>query len=205
MDSDDPNSWHSTPLKPGERLFVEFGGPGEIALAAYDLSETRYILSFREAAEALSANALTRRGVPDLLLFPILFAYRHWLELQLKAIIQLGYRWRDEEAVAVGTHDLEPLWSRARSAIEDAFPGDASELDEIGPIISEVAEVDRRSESFRYPHNRDGEINLPRSLNGVNLRHLARVMTRVGVLLDGAATGMDELLAAADDHYGTYT
>src|SRR4051794_7302699 len=73
--------------------------------------------------------------IADLLVFPILFAYRHWLELQLKSIITLGQRWRSEEVKPMHTHKLDVLWPIARAAIETAFPDDPADLDTIASIV----------------------------------------------------------------------
>lgn len=137
-------------------------------------------------------------GVSDLLVFPILFAYRHWLELQLKSLIGLGQRWRGERVRPMHTHKLEALWPPARKAIEAAFPDDPADLDTVGSIVDELVAVDPESMSFRYARDRRGKVNLPAGLERVNIAHIATVMLQVGILLDGAADGMAEMLANAD-------
>lgn len=78
------------PLEPGERLF-DTGEYREMAMIDYSLTEDRYIVSYREAGEVLTTHVI-QGGMSDLLVFPILFAYRHWLELELKSLITLGQR-----------------------------------------------------------------------------------------------------------------
>jgi hypothetical protein len=48
--------------------------------------------------------------------------------------------------------------------------------------------------SFRYAHDRKGQVNLPAGLERVNVGHIATVMMQVGILLDGAADGMADML-----------
>jgi hypothetical protein len=196
MSTDEFGNWDPGPLPPDERLFIDNGEPHELALGGYDLSESRYIISFREAAEVLSTYVVTK-GMHDLLLFPILFSYRHWLELQLKSIIALGYRWDGERPEPMHTPKLDVLWPRARAAIEKAFPDDPADLNAVESIINQMVDIDPDSMSFRYARNRSGEANLPRDLERVNIGHLATVMLQVGILLDGAASGMDDLIANA--------
>ena len=162
----------------------------------YSLDEDRYIASYREAGEVLTTQVL-QGGISDLLVFPILFAYRHWLELRLKSLIALGQRWRGEDIEPALTHKLEVLWPLAREAIEAAFPDDPADLDTVGSIVDELVAVDPESMSFRYARDRKGQLNLPVGLERVNLGHIATVMLQVGISLEGAADGMAEMLANA--------
>jgi len=198
MTVDDFGNWDPGPLEPGEKLFVGAGEAHEIACVDYDLTEARYIASFREAGEVLTTHVLNG-GVQDLLVFPILFSYRHWLELQLKWLITVGSRWRGEEPRAVHTHELRALWREARAAIEAAFPNDPADLDHIEAIIGELADVDPGSVSFRYARDRKGKTNVPEELVRVNIGHVAGVMLKVGLIFDGAATAMEEMIDATPD------
>lgn len=198
MTVDEFGNWDPGPLQPDEKLFIDMGRHAEMACLDYDLSEGRYIVSFREAGEVLTTYVM-QHGMQDLLLFPILFSYRHWLELQLKSLIALGARWRDEQPEPVHTHKLEVLWPRARAAIEQAFPEDPADLDTVEYVIDELIEIDPESMSFRYARDRKGKTNLPEGLARVNVAHIAMVMLQVGMVLDGAATGMEEMIGAMDD------
>lgn len=97
------------------------------------------------------------------------------------------------------THNLEVLWPLARAAIEAAFPDDPADLDSVGSIVNELVAVDPESTSFRYAHDRKGQVNMRAGLERVNVGHIATVMLQVGILLDGAADGMADMLANADD------
>lgn len=199
MSVDDFGNWDPGPLEPGERLFIDTGSHREMAMVDYSLTEDRYILSYREAGEVLTARVM-QGEMADLLVFPILFAYRHWLELQLKSIIALGQRWRSEEVKPMHTHKLEVLWPIAREAIQTAFPDDPADLDTVASIVDELVAIDPESMSFRYSRDRKGQINLPTGLERINIGHVASVMQKVGLLLDGAADGIADMLANAEDY-----
>jgi hypothetical protein len=184
------------PLHAGESLFVEGGALGDIACIDYDVSEQRYISSFLEAGNTLSYQAI-HGGIQDLLVFPVLFAYRHWLELRLKSLIVLGKQWHEEPAKPPTGHRLQCLWPKARVAIEAAFPDDSTDLDALSAVISELSQVDPESQTFRYARNRKGAVNLDGPSN-VNMAHIAAVMQKVALVLDGAADGMDEMMRSAD-------
>jgi hypothetical protein len=164
-------NWGPGPLEQGERLFIDTGEYREMAMIDYSLTEARYIASYREAGEALTTHVMPG-GISDLLVFPILFAHRHWLELQLKSLITLGQRWRDENIQPMQTHELEVLWPLARAAIEAAFPDDPADLDTVGSIVDELVAVDPTSVSFRYARDRKGRVNLPAGLQRVNIGHI---------------------------------
>lgn len=117
----------------------------------------------------------------------------------MKALIALGQRWRGEDMKPMHTHKLEVRWPLARAAIEAAFPNDPADLDTVKSIIDELVAVDPESMSFRYVRDRKGQVNLPAGLECVNVGHIATVMVQVGILLDGAADGMAEMLTNADD------
>ncbi|TML00267.1 MAG: hypothetical protein E6G34_01905 [Actinobacteria bacterium] len=198
MTLDHFDNWDPGPLEPGERLFLDTGKHREMAMIDYSLTEDRYIVSYREAGEVLATHVM-HSGMSDLLVFPILFAYRHWLELELKSLITLGQQWRGENIEPIHTHKLEVLWPLARAAIEAAFPDDPADLDTVGSIVDELVAVDPASMSFRYARDRTGGVNLPAGLERVNVGHIATVMSQVGILLDGAADAMADMLANADD------
>lgn len=61
--------------------------------------------------------------------------------------------------------------------------------------MDELVAVDPESMSFRYAYTRKGQANLPAALERVNVGHIASVMLQVGILLDGAADGMGDMLS----------
>jgi hypothetical protein len=134
----------------GERLFIDVGQRGESAMIDYSLTEDRYIISYREAGEVLTAHAMPG-GISDLLVSPILFAYRHWLELRLNSLLRLGQLWRGEGIKQMQIQKLDGLWPLARAAIETAFPDDSADLDTVGSVIAELVAVDPASMSFATP------------------------------------------------------
>lgn len=64
-------------------------------------------------------------------------------------------------------------------------------------IVDELVAVDPESMSFRYSRDRKGKVNLPVGLERINIGHVAAVMQQVGLLLDGVADDMADLLENA--------
>lgn len=181
------------PLAPDEQLLIEDGAPEETAFLSLYLSRTGYILSFREAADSLVTASMTQ-GANDLLVLPILFSYRHWLELQLKDLVILGMQLRGDPPDEVTGHDLRELWPLARQAIERNFGEGANDLDSVERIVLQLAELDPNSISFRYATDRRGKPSLPSGITRVNVGHIGHVMLQVAMVLEGAADGMDHSL-----------
>jgi hypothetical protein len=152
----------------------------------------------------MAADALLERGLDeheqDLLVFPILFCYRHAIELELKDLIYLGQRWAGDRSTVITTHRLPELWKRARAVIESAWPDeDTSQLDAVGRVIGELASVDPEAVQFRYDRDTKGRSRqLPDELMRVDLHKVQAVAGKVIAHLEAAYTGMDEMLQAAD-------
>ena len=156
-----------------------------------------YALAYKEAADRLVNCALGRRAVHlDLAVLPVMFLYRHYLELALKNIICRGRRCGLEEAGISHTHDLSRLWRGARSVLEELWPGQSRiELAAVENCVFEFHQHDESSEESRYPVSREkGEKRETlRSLTRVDIRNLKRVMAGVAVFLDGCADAIDDM------------
>lgn len=187
---DEYGNYDPGPLLPDEQLLIDQGDSEEKAFLGFDMNRNRYILSFREAADTL-VTSMMNQGSNDLLVLPILFSYRHWLELQLKDLAILGMQLRGETPEEIIGHDLRDLWSQARQAIEETFSEGSLELDAVERIVHQLADLDPNSISFRYATDRIGRPTLPTGISRVNVGHIGHVMLQVAMVLEGAADGMD--------------
>jgi hypothetical protein len=134
----------------------------------------------------------------DFVFFPALYCYRHAAELSMKEIVYLWERAQGCRPTVIRTHDLEPVWTRARAALEGAWPdGDRRQLDVMGSIVNELAAVDQEGEQFRYDRDRAGQARkLPEEIRRTDLRHVATVMNKLLANLAGGVDGIGELLQA---------
>lgn len=139
-------------------LLVGGGVDGYLALAR----------NYRECAQTLLETALDR-GQPRDWSFPVLFAYRHTLELYLKIIGEI------EE----NTHSLRECVLLVEKRHGERLPSRAR-----GWII-ELDEIDPKGMSFRYADDKAGEA-LRNVEYWVDLRQFKLVMTRVFRMLDTA-------------------
>lgn len=152
-----------------------------------------YAYGYRAAAEQLVAHVLELGTRQDYMVFPICFLYRQYLELQLKALIQEGSLLLQNDPPPAFHHDLTRLWFHTRKLLCEFWPD--TDLGCIERFLSDFADLDPNSETFRYPEDRRGQDHLL-GLSHIDLEGLAEEFTRVADMLEGAGIEIAESLAA---------
>jgi len=152
--------------------------------------------AYKEAGDSLIEHISEGTWHRDALAFPILFLYRHYLELRIKELILAGAP-LVTASINVSSlfqqHDLLHLWTKLRPILEALWddPQSKAHDDAVEARIKEMNAIDSRSISFRYPTDRSGR----RSITGLpylNLRHVKDVIQAMSNVLDGASIGIDE-------------
>ncbi|HEV2064711.1 MAG TPA: hypothetical protein VGS00_09210 [Thermoanaerobaculia bacterium] len=176
-------------------VVLNFQGRPKSELSAYGSA-------FWRAANAL-AERLVRAGYKDTDACPIVFLYRHSIELYLKAI---AYRGRDLLTLdrkklhlnpkAETKHPLRPLIEAAEEVFRELdWPWDtqvegARTLPEVKALIGEIEAYDPESFSFRYPIDKRGNASSPKHF-GFNVLRVAERLDGLLGLLDGAADALE--------------
>ena len=134
--------------------------------------------AFKLAADMIldAHEAADDRPHNDRLLFPVLYLYRHCLEVQLKDLIRLAVHCDFYELAAVEKilrkHRLEPLWEKARPFLIDGYknPG----FDEIEAMVQLFDNIDDDGQTLRYERTLTDERNeyetLPECIDVPRLR-----------------------------------
>jgi hypothetical protein len=152
----------------------------------------RMATGYKEAADRLVAasDAAYRRHT---LGGPILFLYRHYVELHLKSLLLDAGELLDDPQNVPPKHYLRTLWDRVRALLLKISPGS----DEQGPwfsraddIIAELDALDATSFAFRYPVDKDGNPSLQEPAF-FDPAVVAAVIAELHILLDGASTQID--------------
>ncbi|WP_444998444.1 hypothetical protein [Aliikangiella sp. IMCC44359] len=152
------------------------------------------------ATDLLVESVSTRKGSADSLIFPIVFLYRHYIELRLKSLLHDGYRLLDRAHKPKAVHQLSKLWPRVRNILEELWPDDDSTaLHSMDLLIKQFEEVDPRSTSFRYPKDFKGNNSVKLEQPKVNLRNLAEVMNSISIILEGSAGAISEYQGYKND------
>lgn len=121
---------------------------------------TLYIEGYKNAADCL-VDCAAEVHEADILVYPIVFLYRHYIELQLKDLLQILYKYHNLSCEPPGHHYLVKLWCEFRTLMEridKSFWG-IEHYDHIEARIKEFDLIDKKSDSFRYPLDRKGNLS----------------------------------------------
>lgn len=152
-----------------------------------DISIRRYLYEegYKRAAELL-VGATQGETFPDGLLYPIVFLYRHYLELRLKSLLNSRPWEESSEPSKSPDHKLEPLWEIVKgSVIPRVWPEVQPEpVEAVDNCIKEFQEQDLNSTEFRYPEDRSGCQQTVKNIESVDIANFSEVMTRIANFLD---------------------
>jgi hypothetical protein len=154
-----------------------------------------------KAAADLMVERAARSGYDrDTLVFPIVFNYRHFIELSLKYLIATYGRTVNVES-NWKSHDLADLWRTFKRVVKAYGNNDPEHTDRVVEhIIAEFAKVDPGSSSYRYPVDRDGKL-LELSQDQLDLQSLADVMQSLEGYFMGCDGWMDDQQSALPSEY----
>jgi hypothetical protein len=153
--------------------------------------EYGYIEGYKLAADALFEKVLQDRFVVDLVIYPMVFNYRHYVELSLKAILFRSGLVLETQGKPKYSHNLEKLWEQLRPLLQTRFKDhDFSVLDNVEKLILEFSGVDPKSTAFRYHEHNPGQkepaiTTETEAITHINVRNLFEVMGRLAVFFDG--------------------
>ena len=135
----------------GDQLFKEIVGDWHNA-CLYPLKDdlwVNYIIGYKDAADILVEYIKTTGKGRDLLVYPIVFLYRQFIELQLKALIRdscrlLGKSDEDILNIVINCkHRIDFLWKQVRTLLEKKWPeGDKANLSTIEDYINQFCKID---------------------------------------------------------------
>lgn len=165
-----------------------------------------YITGFKEAAYTLTKHVINTKIHQELLIFPIFFLYRHYIELQIKYIIHEGEKLLDQYPKIQKLHNLKKLWRICTQIIITAFPDtDKKDIDNVSRIIDEIESIDPESITFRYPVDSNNQMTIPIGLRRLNFSNLVYVMTSLETFFDGVSTEISVNLDIKKDMYDTFS
>jgi hypothetical protein len=186
------------------------------AMAFYDgfTDPTNFVISFTRnpkedfgvfskgytlAANRLAGFLFEAQRFSDYEAYPIVFLYRHAIELSLKHIIYTSAKLAafkhldDVDRGLQNSHDLKRLSGIVATLLATLFPKDAGLRQAIAMVTEtcrEFSEIDPRSDGYRYPINREGQVSTNRH-QVVNLRAFADRMSAVLEDLDTVHFGLN--------------
>jgi len=122
----------------------------------------------------------------DCLIAPILFLYRHWVELKLKELILSLKAFSVAEITRPNHHRLYHLWSIVKANLHYLRDSNNQDFILLDARINELDGLDPDGYRFRYPVNTKSEItDLPESLGIKNLKDTMEKISKAFGLIDG--------------------
>lgn len=165
------------------------------------LEDWFYSSGFRRAAHLLARQMSDTGTENHFVIYPLIYLYRHYFELILKAIIASAHRLLSKEPTkqdlkTLADHDLQQLWQVAQPLLNPvcecagatAFP--ASELEGVTSYILQIHEHDPDGQRFRYgtkkpKANTQTCPSLSPDLDLKNVRALATTLEKLADYLEG--------------------
>ena len=161
-----------------------------------------YVCGYKEAGDRLVCGIDSGQLGQDMLVFPILFLYRQYLELSIKAQIRecqsllciarpCSPKSVEGRILASQGHDLVGLWQYLQQLVSRVYPTlPASAVSEIDRVILAFAKHDPRGDEARYPLTTSEQRTL-RELPAINLRRLSEDISRADVAFTQIGGGID--------------
>ncbi len=139
--------------KVGDKLFVSGDDLGEVAFLPRGRRDWRhYAYGYKIAGDVLTQHVIDTRNHEDELVYPIVFLYRQYLELELKGLWALSKVVHNEVVSIPRKHGLTPLFSEVKRAVKTVWPGaPKDDLKAIEALLLEFETYDPSSDRFRYP------------------------------------------------------
>lgn len=176
-------------------------------------SFTAYAQGYKEAADVVVANVEETRWLVDLIVYPVCYLYRHYIELMMKALINLGRSLEDKEPGFPKHHKLVELWAECRTGLERASPDTPKDdFDVVENCINEFASMDPDGEGFRFPLTKDRQPTLSAAPKHLNVGNIRDVMGKIAGFLEGNYDYMSDNLDLkreleamyAEDYYSNH-
>lgn len=148
---------------------------------------------YRKAADVLLRRFLDdpvgTANERDSLVLPILFLFRHYLEIRFKDLIVYGLALSGKKAQWRHGHDLPALWVEVKLVCEAVYGQSlARQLEKIEVCVAELSRLDPDSTAFRYPRDSKGKPMFEHLVIG--LGHLHAALSEIGDILDGVSMDM---------------
>ena len=176
-------------------------------------SNNLYKDGYNEAAVILAEKVIESGQDQDILVYPISFLYRQYVELQLKGNINdLRNLLREDEKGYPKIHNIKKLWILARALLKEM----TSKIDpsistyitdercnEMEGIIFNFDQIDEISFTFRYPEDKKGNENL-KDFSYINIKNIAQQMNQLSEGFKRFDLVIGRLQESKDDAESTY-
>jgi hypothetical protein len=142
-----------------------------------------YAEGYKEGAKALIVESLSKQGMNDILVYPIVYLYRQYVELRLKEVIMTTRYCNGDQKDFPAIHNISQLWAELKKEyVELGESATSDDFENANRVINEFSKIDPMSVAFRYPVDKEGNDSL--KLTHLNIRNFGEVMDRLARFLD---------------------
>jgi len=194
----------SLPPRKSDVLFGSAKNWQASACVASGFDDIIYQDGYRQAALHLVEYVCDKGSSQVLLVYPIIYLYRHHIELTLKSIIGTSYclLGQSSKSDVLTKHDLSKLWALARPLLdpicklagESAFPSE--DIEGIDSYIRQIHEHDPNGQHFRYATTTKGMPSLRSGLSQINIYELSKHLEKMADYLEGIDNWIGNLVEA---------
>ncbi len=204
----------SAPRKSDKLFRSDDDWQNNACIAQWD-QEYAYSSGYKAAAFSLAQKVCESHREQDILVYPIVYLYRHYVELILKEITVIASALLDKELTeqelkALDRHQLNELWSNLQPMLnpicqlvqETGYP--IEDMEGIESYINQLHEHDPDGQRFRYATIKQGkkksrdalkrEASLREDLPHINIRVFANCMEKLAEYLDHMEGWFSDLL-----------
>jgi len=143
-----------------------------------------YIEGYRIHARIGVQHAIADRN-QDYLIYPIVYSYRHHLELSIKRLIVRSDQVLENNYNPPFGHSLVALFSRLKKNIDSIYTDiDKSEFLHASRIVSELHNLDPKGEDFRYHLKTDNKTTTLQGVERLSIESLFNCLEKVSSLLE---------------------
>ena len=174
--------------EPGDRLFRDNADHAldKAFINYFSNAIDQYILGYQQAAEALINLSLEDRTKKDVLIYPIIFIYRQYVELRLKECIGTLNFCIHGKREFPNHHYLDKLWEAFKDLYKEAGESITdNDFKNMDRLILEFYSKDPTSMVFRYPSDKKGKTFLAKT--EIDIRNFSEVMVKVSAFLDACS------------------
>lgn len=146
-----------------------------------------YTNSYKEAADYL-VDSLIATNDPtsiDRKIYPLVFMYRHYVELEMKTLYLHRGKLDFNRWIKNRGHDLMRIWKTIRQEILDGNPMiEETDINNTEKYIEQLDDIDKGSFNFRYPFDKNMNPVFNESMK-LNIRHLKHGITEIEAFFTG--------------------
>ena len=178
----------------GDRLLIETGDWSRGVQFPKD-SITRHVFiwdGYMKAGELLIDACEEHKPERYDLIYPIIFNYRHGIELAMKWVICHYGHYSNVQIDDIEDHNLWKLWQTCKQIITEAGSEDEA-ISVVQQVIKDFHDLDKSAQAFRYAEDLRGDIfDLPDRM--IDIQNIKDVME-----------GVSNFFSAVDGQLGDYT